>query len=262
MAGSTDILSRTLGERVVFGEIDDLKERHQAIVERVAQADLREFQDKFDMSWIYHDCALEGQVLTPQEIWTALNTQIRSDSAFQPALADVRSHKRAIEFIRTLVEKKKLTIGPELVRRIFNHLASESEQCSASLVYRKDIPIHRTYFHEIVQPSRLSYQMKKFFEWAREPGNRKMHPVQFGTSVHYRLMRIFPFTHHTGKLARLLMNLVLIRAGYPPAIIHSTERQNYYESIRDGYEDVLKVVMHALSDTMLSNVSMLENGGS
>ena len=134
MAGSTDILSRTLGERVVFGEIDDLKDRHQAVLGRFGQNGLREFHDKFDMSWIYHDCALDGQVLTPQEIWTALNTQIRSDSAFQPALADVRSHKRAIEFIRTLVGKKKLTIGPELVRRIFNLLASASEQCSASLV--------------------------------------------------------------------------------------------------------------------------------
>ena len=261
MAGSTDILSRTLGERVIFGEIDDLMKRHRAVLGRLGPASIHEFQDKFDMSWIYHDCALEGQVLTPQEIWTALNTQIRSDSAFQPALADVRSHKKAIEFIRGLTEKKKLTIGPELVRRIYNLLASDGEQCSTSLVYRKDIPIHRTYFHEIVQPSRLSYQMKKFFEWAKEPSNRKMHPVQFGTSVHYRLMRIFPFTKHTGKLSRLLMNLVLIRAGYPPAIIHSTDRQNYYESIRDGYEDLLKVVMHGLSDTMLSNISMVENGG-
>ncbi|MBW2260624.1 MAG: hypothetical protein JRG91_01520, partial [Deltaproteobacteria bacterium] len=70
MAGSTEILSRTLGERVVFGEIDDLKDRHSVALGRLDQNDLREYQDKFDMSWIYHDYALEGQVLTPQEIWT------------------------------------------------------------------------------------------------------------------------------------------------------------------------------------------------
>lgn len=260
MSGATDILSRSLGIKAVFDEIDNQKQRYGTVRDRLDQESAREFQEKFDMSWIYHDCALEGQVLTPQEIWTALNTQVRSDSAFQPSLNDVRSHKQAIDYIRSLVDKKKLTIGPELVRRIFNLLASEDEQCSSSLVYRKDIPIHRTYFHEIVQPSRLSYQMKKFFEWAREPVNRKGHPVQFGTSVHYRLMRIFPFSKHTGKLSRILMNLVLVRAGYPPAVIHSTERQNYYEAIRDGYEELLEVVKHALSDTMLSNISMMENG--
>jgi Fic family protein len=257
MAGATDIVSRSLGERVIYSKIDSLRERHNRILGGADEEVRVEFQDKFDMSWIYHDCALEGQVLTPQEIWTALHTQIRSDSAFQPSLNDVRSHKQAIDFIRSLVTKKKVTIGPELVRRIYNLLADESEQCSGSLVYRKDIPIHRTYFHEIVAPSRLPYQMKKFFEWARDPSNRKLHPINYASSIHYRLMRIFPFTRHTGKLSRLVMNLVLIRAGYPPAIIHSTERQNYYEAIRDGFDELLELVKHALGDTMLSNISML-----
>lgn len=260
MAGSTDIISRSLGAKVVYREIDDLRDRHNALLENMGSDARREFQEKFDMSWIYHDCALEGQVLTPQEIWMALNTQVRSDSAFQPSLNDVRNHKQAIDFIRTLVDKKKLTIGPELVRRLYNMLASESDQCSSSLVYRKDIPIHRTYFHEIVRPTRLPYQMKKFFGWTRDPATRKLHPVHFCASVHYRLMRLFPFTRHTGKLSRLIMNLVLIRTGYPPAIIHSTERQNYYECLREGFDEFLDVAKHALGDTMLSNITMLENG--
>jgi Fic family protein len=258
MAGATDIVTRSLGQKVLFGEFEAMRDRHLELLGRLSAADRNEFVEKFDMSWIYHDCALEGQVLTPQEIWTALNTQVRSDSAFQPSLADVRNNKRAIEFLRGLADKKKVTIGPEMMRRLHNILDSNGGQGGGSLLYRKDIPIHRTYFHEIIQPSRLPYQMKRFFEWARDPGNRRIHPIQYAASLHYRLMRIFPFSHHSGKISRLLMNLVFIRAGYPPAIIHSTDRQTYYEAIRDGADELLDVVKRALGDTMLSNIAMLE----
>jgi len=258
MAGAADNLSRWLGETAIYSEIDSLRDRHLAARQRLDVQSRRDYQERFDMSWIYHDCALEGQVLTPQEIWTALNTQVRSDSAFQPSLSEVRSHKLAIDFIRSLVDKKKVTIGPELVRRLYNILAGNGDQITGALVYRKDIPIHRTYFHEIAHPSRLPQQMKRFFEWTKESSVRKVHPVFFAASVHFRFMRNFPFSHHTGKISRLLMNLVLVRAGYSPAIIHSTERQNYYEAIRDGFEELLDLVTRSLADTLMSDLSMIE----
>jgi Fic family protein len=82
--------------------------------------------------------------------------------------------------------------------------------------------------------------------------------VNLACGIHYRLMRVFPFTRQTGKIARLLMNLVLLRAGFPPAVIHSTERQNYYEAIRDGYDCLLVIVERSLRDTMLSNIGAFE----
>jgi Fic family protein len=258
MAGATEILGRSFDEKSYYAEIEDLKMRHDELLSNLDKEVRDDFVDKLDMSWIYHDGALEGQVLSPQEIWTALKTQIRSDSAFQPSLNEVRSHKEAITFVRSLTDKKKVTIGPELVRRLYNTLAAEDAQCTSTLIYRKDIPIHRTYFHEISQPSKLAAQMKKFFAWAKDPANRRFHPLHFGASAHYQLMRIFPFTRHTGKLSRLIMNMVLVRAGYPPAIIHSTDRQSYYEAIRDGFDQLFDLTRRGMRDTMLSNVGILE----
>ncbi len=258
MAGATEILGRSFEERSYYTELEDLKISLDALLRKLDDDQRHEYELRLDMSWIHHDGAIEGQVLSPQEIWTALNTQVRSDTAFQPAITDVRAHRTAIEYARSLVDKKKVTVGPELLRRLYNTLASEDEQCTGALVYRKDIPIHRTYFHEIVPPAKLAGQMKRFFGWARDPNLRKLHPLYFGSAAHYRLMRIFPFTHHTGKLSRLIMNLILLRGGYPPAIVHSTDRQNYYEAIRDGYDATFDIVSRALRDVMLSNVQLLE----
>ena len=160
MAGATEILGRSLDDRFYYVEVEELKERHDELLRGYEPAEQAQMEEKFDMSWIYHDGALEGQVLSPQEIWTALKTQIRSDSAFQPSLTEVRSHKAAIEHIRSLTDKKKVTIGPELIRRLHNILASGDPQSSGTLVYRKDIPIHRTYFHEITPPNKLAYDRR------------------------------------------------------------------------------------------------------
>ena len=46
-------------------------------------------------------------------------------------------------------------------------------------------------------------------------------------------MQVFPYTENTGRVARLLANLILLHGGYRvPCIIHATDRQRYYESLR------------------------------
>jgi Fic family protein len=258
MSGATEIISRSFEERSHYTEIEELKRLHDDLLSRLDNEGRRDFELKLDMSWIHHDGALEGHVFSPQEIWTALSTQVRSDSAFQPSLNEVRAHKSAIDLIRSMTDKKQITIGPELIRRLYNTLASDDDQQTGALTYRKDIPIHRTYFHEIGHPSKIPAQMKSFFAWSKNPANRRLHPLHFGSSIHFRLMRIFPFTRHTGKVSRLVMNLVLIRAGYPPAVVHSTDRQNYYEAIRDGFDELFEVIRRALRDTLMSNIGILE----
>ena len=74
--------------------------------------------------------------------------------------------------------------------------------------------------------------MKKIGDWLNEPETKKLSAIRLATKLHFKLMQVYPFPKHSGKIARLAMNLVLLRAGFPPAIIHSTDRQRYYESLR------------------------------
>jgi Fic family protein len=72
------------------------------------------------------------------------------------------------------------------------------------------------------------------------------------------LARVFPFTHDSGKVARLLMNLLLMRAGYEPAIIHSTERQRYYEALKGSAAVILHMVQEAEENALASIEKMLD----
>ena len=55
-----------------------------------------------------------------------------------------------------------------------------------------------------------------------------MEPVELAAAAHHRLVAIHPFIDGNGRTARLIMNLVLMRSGFPPAIIARINRQQYY----------------------------------
>ena len=64
---------------------------------------------------------------------------------------------------------------------------------------------------------------------------------------------MFPFPTDSGKVARLLMNLLLLRSGYPPAIIHSTERQRYYEALKGSSSTMHGIVQEAIENSLLEH---------
>jgi Fic family protein len=70
--------------------------------------------------------------------------------------------------------------------------------------------------------------------------------------VHYDLLRIFPFTNDSGKVARLLLNILLLRADCPPAIIHSAERQRYYEALRGSLTTIVSMVQESIMNALMS----------
>jgi Fic family protein len=89
--------------------------------------------------------------------------------------------------------------------------------------------------------------MKKLAEWFEEDSTKRMHPVERAGRAHYRLMSIYPWTKNTGRVARLLSNLMLERDGYPLAIIHSIDRQRYYEVLRAEHAGLIPLYLESVN---------------
>ncbi len=56
-----------------------------------------------------------------------------------------------------------------------------------------------------------------------------LHPVALAAQAHHRLVAIHPFIDGNGRTARLVMNLILFRYGYPPTVLLSINRRQYYQ---------------------------------
>ena len=61
-------------------------------------------------------------------------------------------------------------------------------------------------------------------------------------------MSIYPFSKNSGKVARLLQNLLLLRDGFPPVVIHSIERQRYYDVLRTETAGLVPLVLESLEN--------------
>ncbi len=220
---------------------------------------LAEFQERLDMSWIYHDSALEGTVLSRDELKSAMDKDVVPDVSLIPIHDEIRAHKAAIDHVREIAaQRKKVPITIELILKLRDVLSpnENAEALALEGPYRKDTPVHRLYFHDIPAADKIPGEMKKLADWLADAETKKLTSLRLATKLHFKLMQIYPFPRHSGKIARLAMNLVLLRGGYPPAIIHSTDRQRYYESLRGPNTLLYNLVVDALENSIDSAIKV------
>ncbi len=252
-------------EETRFFELDAKLEALRARKNAEDTRALDAFSEKLDIGWIYHDNALEGVVLSYAEIKDAVDRKIISDVSLVSLYEDIRNHKVAVDSVRdqalqqATVRKKRGLITVDLIKQIHELLTPEDK--SKGNPYRKDNPLHRAYFHEIATPDKIPLRMRKLCEWLDDEEIDGLHPLSRAAGAHFRLMAIYPWTKNSGKVARLLMNLMLIREGYPPAVIHSIERQRYYDSLRAENGQLATLMVEALSNYVATASRFLDELG-
>jgi Fic family protein len=254
-------------------EIDDKNDELRSLLTAHKEKG-QEFLERFEMSWIYHDAALEGVVYTPPELNAALHPgAMGAEASMMPIVLEIRNQKTAIDYIRdearvagkkhsqiTLTQIKRvhdLIIGntPEALtaramterrERSEKELAKEREKSG----YRKDMPLHRTYFHDIAQPAKIPAALEKFSDYTQGAEFREFHPIKQAATAQHQFMQIFPFTEHSGRVGRLVSNMVLLRHSYLPCIIHSIDRQRYYEAFRGPVASFRSLMMDAMENSL------------
>ncbi len=231
--------------------LEKLRQRRQGEDPRVTAA----FQEGLDIGWIYHDSALEGTVLSYQEIKAAFDEKTELNGRMGAVYSGIRDHKAAIDFVKGFgraqpdpVQKRGMITGA-LLKHLYELLTPADKPKGSP--YRQDRPLQRIYHHEIVAADRIPQCIRKLCDSLNEEPS-SLHPLARAASVHFELMAIYPWARNSGKVARLLMNLLLLRDGYPPAVIPGAERLRYYESLRDESDrlaDLVTDTLHAYCDS-------------
>ncbi len=221
-----------------------------------------EFMQALDMSWIYHDSALEGVAYREDELRAAILEDVPEDASLLPVYDEIRNHKSAIDTIRRLAKKKRLNVSLDVIKDLYAQLAPEELEGRASPTYRRDVPLHKLYFHEIAPPEKISYRMRNLVQWMNAAETKRAtHAVRLASKAHYQLLHIYPFPRQSGKVARLVLNLVLLHNGYPPVVIHATERQQYYDALRQSEDAIAQIVTRALEAAVESTIRFFEMQG-
>lgn len=242
-----------------LSNVDERLALLQTLMARAKPSVVDTYHQKLLVSWIYHDSSIDGTVYELSELMGALAGKAPADATLIPVFDEIRRHKAAIDIVKELTEKKRTPLSLDVVKDIYNTLDPEEEESKGQLHYRKDMPMHRIYYHEIAAPEKIGVKLRQLMEWIVLPETVKaMHPIRLAGRLHYHFLQIYPFPKHNGKVARLLMNLILLRNSYPPAIIHSTERQRYFDSLKQPPNTLSTLVHEALIASVDSGIRYFE----
>src|SRR5690606_225195 len=144
----------------------------------------------------------------------------------------------------------------DTIREIYSILAPDEK--AKGLPFRKENPLHRLYYHDIAPPEKIVPAIRKLGEWIEDPGNKHMHVIEKVASLHSKFMGIFPWAKESGRTIRIASNLLLQEAGYPIAIIHSIDRQRYYEALRGDHIGPTSLYLEAVQTAAENELRVYE----
>ena len=244
---STADPSDVLTERVRALQ-DELDAMRPLDAERVGKA-----MQRLRLEWTYHSNAIEGNSLTYGETRALLMHGVTAQGKPLKDHLDVKGHREALDYLERLVQgEEPLTLAA--IREIHRVLLGEPYEAVAETPggqrTRRTItpgelktqPNHVVTetgeTHYYARPEETPDLMQDLVDdyragWAHvEAGG--VDAVVFAADLHHRFADVHPFDDGNGRMARLLMNLVLMRAGYPPAVIRQENRPAYYGALAEA----------------------------
>lgn len=196
-------------------------------------AAVRRLEEQIRVEWIYNSNAIEGSTLTLQETRLILETGLTIGGKSLREHFEVINHMDAIDYVESLSgESGDITpfhvreIHKLVLTRIENKNAGQYRQTPVRIVGARHVP------PEVWEIPQL---MAEWGEWLVGE-SVDLHPIAAAALAHHRLVAIHPFIDGNGRTARLVMNLLLMRHGYPPTIILRANRKQYYRVLAQADE--------------------------
>ncbi|XP_045621603.2 protein adenylyltransferase Fic [Procambarus clarkii] len=194
-----------------------------------SSAALRRIKKEAYFQHIYHTAGIEGNTMTLAQTRMILETRLSVGGKSVMEHNEILGLDLALKFINTTLVHRVGRISLydilEIHRRVLGHADPiEAGQLRTTQVYVSD--------HVPPPPTHLQVLMEDFVDWLNSPEAQRLHPIKYAALAHYKLVFIHPFSDGNGRTARLLMNFLLMQAGFPPVIIRKQDRLLYYDCLQ------------------------------
>ncbi|CKL60016.1 filamentation induced by cAMP protein fic [Streptococcus pneumoniae] len=203
---------------VLKDKLETLKKRRP-----LTEGEVERLNEEFLVEYTYNSNAIEGNTLTLRETDMVLRGLTIDRKSLKEHL-EVIGHKDAFDYVRQLV-RENAPISEKIIKDIHYLVLADKKEDRG--VYRRVLVRIMGAAHEPVQPYLIVPKMEELLERYE---NSKEDIVTRLARFHIEFESIHPFIDENGRTGRLLLNLELMKAGYPPIDIKFTDRLKYYES--------------------------------
>lgn len=263
----------TLSE--IIATIEDLKIQVDALRPIKPEQERRILQ-KIRLDWNYHSNALEGNTLSQGETRAFLMHGITANGKPFKDYLEIKGHNETIDYLLTFVANDS-TLTEAHIRELHKILLVEPYTVDAvtldgqptkkqiTLGKYKTTPNHvetsTGAIHYYASPEETPARMGDLMQWYRaEAEKAELHPLILAATFHYQFVSIHPFDDGNGRMARLLMNLLLMQSGYVPVIVRTENKSEYLLALEKADDDDLGAFISLIGEGLVQSLKLYLRG--
>ena len=189
---------------------------------------VKKLKEQLCIDYTYNSNAIEGNTLTLNETRLVIQEGITIGGKSVTEILEAKNHPKAIDFIEGLV-KSKGEINEDVVLNL--HKLIMSNIVGDAGCYRTTGVIITGAVFRPPPSSEVRPRMNELLDWLRRNPD-EYSPIELAAVFHHRFVQIHPFIEGNGRTARLLMNAILMKKGYPfISIVSKQDRPKYMRSL-------------------------------
>jgi Fic family protein len=219
---------------------------------------LHKIKEALSIEWTYNSNGIEGNTLTLQETQMVLQEGITIKGKSLREHFEAKNHEKAINFLFSIVEDDYelrsidiLSLHSLVLNLIEEDFAGRIRNGGVRIVGANFIPPNA---------NKVSDLLDELIDFVKI-NPLQLNDIELATIFHHKFVWIHPFFDGNGRTVRLAMNLLLMRKGFPPAIILSTDRKKYYDALNQAnngnYSKLMLLMCQAQERTLNIYLSSL-----
>lgn len=219
---------------------------------------LRKIKESLTIEWTYNSNSIEGNTLTLRETQMVLQEGITVKGKSLREHFEAKNHEKAIDYLYSIVNEKYtlrsidiLSLHEIVLRMIEDEFAGRIRNGGVRITGANFVPPNA---------NKVSDLLDELIDFVNT-NPLEINDIELATVFHHKLVWIHPFFDGNGRTVRLAMNLLLMRKGFPPAIILKNDRKKYYEALNQAnlgnYQRLMLLMSQALERTLNIYISSL-----
>jgi Fic family protein len=239
---------------LTYLEIDYRRSDYESLPPVVREA----FEERLLLSWVFHEHAMEGVVLTQDDVVGAMRGRECRTWCEEQVHKSLRRLRMSCQDVLKGHDKPEEIMTLEWIKAKHVSLCDAGAEHAGR--YRKRDTSPGVYNLDVVPGASISYYFRKMLDQYQAELS-KAHPVRAAAQAHWEFMKVFPFDEKSGLVGRLMLNALLVSQGYPPAVIHAQDRHHYFAALNGHRTDMIPVVVEAISSTMQAATMFMRHHG-
>jgi Fic family protein len=192
---------------------------------------VKKLWEQMQIEFAYNSNAIEGNTLSLRETQLVIEEGITVRGKSLREHLEARNHPDAIDYVEKLA-RKKTAIRQDDVLRVHELLLRGVDDENAGKYRSGQVRVAGATF---MPPSaeRIQSMISELLQTLGQNPD-ELRPIELAAFFHHRFVYIHPFLDGNGRTARLLMNVVLLRTGYPFTVLLKVDRPKYLRALSEA----------------------------